>query len=107
MGDQIGTFESKRWGKVIAYRDAYAYDNSLAVSLVSWDSEMEMNVPLSTLSVHVETSPDLGPNCFYAKDWSENAGLAKEALASGLFKVREDLPPVKTGFVIARVWEIA
>jgi hypothetical protein len=39
-------------------------------------------------------------------DWSENTGVVVEALASGLFKVREDLEPAASGYIEAAVWEL-
>jgi hypothetical protein len=51
-------------------------------------------------------SADLPKDCFYVKDWSENERIAEEALASGLFKVREDLPMASSGHVVAEVWQL-
>jgi len=103
---QIGTFESERWGAVKVWRDAYTIDNSLAITLTVWNRDPGLDAPLATLSVHTDASANLPPNCFYAKEWSENEELAAEALESGLFRVREDLPPVITGYTSADVWEV-
>jgi hypothetical protein len=104
----IGTFNSKRWGKVTVLRSTYGSPQGpVAVVLQHEDGE-----PLATLSVNMykpecsEDSRDLPPNCFYAKDWSENEEIAREALASGLFRIPENLPPARSGFVVAEAWEI-
>lgn len=103
---QIGSFDSKRWGKVIAYRDSYAFDNTLAVTLVSWNKEDEFYEPLTTLSVHLDASESLPKDHFYVKMWSENEVIAQEALTSGLFEVATEFPPAVGGFVVAPVWRI-
>jgi len=100
--DLIGSFESKRWGTVKMWRDAYLHDDTLAVTLTTIGGE-----PLATLSVHLDTSAELPENCFYVKAWSENREIADEAWASGLFKRRTDIPAGHTGLVTAEVWEIA
>jgi len=104
----IGSFVSARWGRVVVWRATYgAADGPVAVVLRRANDE-----PLATLSVNMYTpdcsrdSRDLPPDCFYVKGWSENESLAAEALESGLFKVRNDLPAAHAGFVTAPVWEI-
>jgi hypothetical protein len=102
----IGTFQSPRWGKVIAHREAYP-GGAAAVLLLCEDGE-----PLAKLSVNMyrpvcsHDSRDLPPGCFYMKDWAENAEIAVEAVESGLFKARDDLPSAASGFVWADVYEI-
>lgn len=91
---------SQRWGKVVVSTTKYA-DGALAVLLTTSDDDL-----LARLSVNTDESTKLPPLCFYAKDWSENAKLAEEALDSGLFRVREDIYPVGSGFVYADCWEI-
>lgn len=105
---QIGGFTSHRWGPVIAWRATYgAADGPLAVLLLRANGER-----LATLSVNMyepECSRDsrhLPPDCFYVKQWSENESLAAEALASGLFIERPDLPVAHSGHVTAPVWQI-
>lgn len=98
------TFESAKWGTVKVLRGMY-HNGTLAVHLTSRNPEDEYDDPLATLSVNFDHSVDLPANCFHVKDWSENAELAEEAMASGLFKRREDLPPFHSGFVVSEVWE--
>lgn len=105
---QIGTFTSKRWGKVRVLRASYGANGPMAIVLQMADGE-----PLATLSVNMyrpECSHDsaaLPQDCFYVKQWSENEQIATEALASGLFKQRNDLPVAASGYVTAPVWQIA
>jgi hypothetical protein len=105
---KIGSFRSSRWGRVDAWRATYLGENGpTAVTLTLQDGE-----PLATLSVNMyqpecsHDSSDLPPDCFYVKQWSENETLAAEALESGLFTVRDDLPAARSGFVSAPVWQI-
>lgn len=99
---KIGTFQSKEWGTVVALRATYqGPDGPTAVVLQGEDGE-----PLTTLSVNLDGSEGLPPNCFYMKDWTENAEIAAEAKRSGLFKYRDDIPTEQSGFVTADAWEI-
>jgi hypothetical protein len=105
----IGAFNSKKWGRVTVMCAAYGdVDGPLAVILNDEDGQR-----LATLSVNMggpdcsQDSRDLPQNCFYVKRWSENEQLASEAYASGLFKLRADLPAAASGFVTAPVWQIA
>jgi hypothetical protein len=83
----------------------YRYDNGrMAVELFDGDG-----LPYATLSVNLPDAPELGPNEFYAKTWSENAPLRQPALDSGLFEDtgrRWPLSYVRTGFVEAEVWRL-
>ena len=104
----IGNFTSKRWGPVRVSRATYgSAKGPLAIILTTDDGE-----PLATLSVNLyrpdcsHDSTDLPKGCFYVKEWSENEELAAEASASGLFKLRDDLPRGHSGFVSAPVWEL-
>lgn len=94
------TFESREWGTVEVHEGEYTGGN-LAVQLLLPGGE-----PLAKLSVNLPESKNLPPRCFYGKDWSENLVISAEALRSGLFKIREDLPIAITGFVWANAWEI-
>lgn len=103
----VGTFQSRRWGKVTVLRGHYQRaDGPVAVQLVT-DAG-----PLATLSVNMyrpECSHDssrLPADCFYVKQWEENEAIADEAFASGLFALREDLGTAQSGFVTAPVWQI-
>lgn len=105
----IGSFQSKRWGKVSALSGSYGGpEGPLAVVLECEDGE-----PLATLSVNMykptcsADSRDLPADCFYVKRWSENEELSADALASGLFTERNDLGMAEGGFVEAPVWQIA
>lgn len=104
----IGTYRSRQWGRVNVLRATYGSANGpTAVMLTCEDGE-----PLATLSVNMyrpecsHDSTDLPADCFYAKEWSENESIAAEAISSGLFVRRDDLPKAKSGFVSARVWQI-
>ncbi len=104
----VGTFQSKRWGKVIVQTGNYgSASGPLAVVLLLEDGE-----PLANLSVNMYTpqcsrdSRDLPAGCFYAKDYGGQDEIAQEALESGMFKERDDLPEASSGFVMAPVWEL-
>lgn len=106
---KIGTFESARWGKVIASKATYERaDGPLAIVLQTENGE-----PLATLSVNMyrpecsHDSRDLPAGCFYAKDYGGQEEIAAEALASGLFRERDDLPTAYSGYVSAPAWELA
>jgi hypothetical protein len=75
-------------------------DGNLAISLS--DSS---GFPLAKLSVNL---PDnaylLSENQFFAKTYSENAEIAKDALASGLFRQTNTI--VRNGWVECPIWEI-
>lgn len=107
--NHIGTFQSAKWGTVCVLRASYGgATGPLAVVLLCANGE-----PLATLSVNMyepecsRDSQDLPPDCFYVKQWSENETLAAEALQSGLFTQRPDLPPARSGFIEAPVWQLA
>ena len=104
----VGKFQSARWGTVVALRAHYcSADGPTAIVLETADGE-----PLGKLSVNMykpycsHDSRDLPDDCFYVKRWSENEEIAVEALASGLFIERPDLPQATSGEVSAPVWEI-
>lgn len=96
----IGTVKT-HLGLAVAYREAYAL-GGLAIRLL----DSETSELIATLSVWVEETPSLPANHFYAKEWSENARIAAECLASGLFALAPEFPVVSTGFVTTRVWRI-
>lgn len=104
----IGTFTSRRWGAVRVMRGTYlSADGPTAIALTTDDGDL-----LATLSVNMyrpecsQDSRDLPRDCFYAKTWSENEDLAAEALAAGLFRLRDELATSSSGFVEAPVWQI-
>jgi hypothetical protein len=93
----IGSFTSARWGRVEAHRREYALGGS-AVVLIDSDGAR-----LATLSTRLE-GPTPGWPRFWAKAWSENEELAREALVSGLF--RDTGVRRRSGFVEAQLWEV-
>jgi hypothetical protein len=105
---KLGTFKSKRWGGVLVLAGKYgAVSGPTAIVLQTDNGE-----PLTTLSVNMyrpecsHDSSDLPADCFYVKQWGGNEDLAQEALASGIFKQRDDMPEASSGFVTAPVWQI-
>lgn len=105
---QIGSFSSRRWGHVRVLQGHYEGPSGpVAIVLQTNDGE-----PLTTLSVNMyrpecsQYSKDLPADCFYVKQWGGNEELAQEALASGLFSERDDLPEASSGFVAAPAWQI-
>ncbi len=106
--NRIGTFKSVQWGTITISRSTYGDQHGpTAVMLFCEDGE-----PLATLSVNMyrpecsEDSRDLPAGCFYVKTWGGNEDLWPEALASGMFAQREDLPHAASGFVTAPAWQI-
>ena len=104
----IGTFTSKRWGIVRVMRGHYERaDGPTAIQLCSVHGE-----PIATLSVNLympecsADSKDLPADCFYVKTYGGHEGIAAEALASGIFIVREDIPDARSGFVTVPAWQI-
>jgi len=109
MTTLIGSFISAEWGKVLVGTDHYGGKGGpLAVLLLEREGQH-----LATLSVNMyrpecsHDSRDLPKDCFYVKEWGENAQLAQEAYNSGLFLLRPDLPKAYSGFVSAPVWQLA
>lgn len=106
---RIGSFHSKRWGAVEVMRSTYdGPKGPTAIVLFTPKGQQ-----LATLSVNMycpecsHDSSELPKDCFYAKTWSENETLAREALASGLFTARDDMEQASSGFVTAPVWQLA
>lgn len=67
--------------------------------------EDEFGSPITKLSVNLPDSAYLlNDNQFFAKTYSENEELAKDALASGFFKQTNTI--VKNGWVSCPIWEI-
>lgn len=107
-GQHVGTFQSRRWGRVHVQRATYDSATGPTAVVLTLDG----GEPLGKLSVNMyrpecsHDSKDLPADCFYAKTWSENEELAVDAMASGLFVRRDDLPKASSGFVDASVWQI-
>lgn len=93
-------FPTRDWGTVLLRTMDYNL-GGMAVRAESAEGE-----PIAALSVWVEQTPTLPPNCFYLKDWSENERIAEDLMRSGWVKPRRDLPGVLTGFVAAEVYEL-
>ncbi len=106
---KIGEFRSARWGHVDVHRTTYGGPKGPAAVVLTLDN----GEPLATLSVNMyrpecsHDSSDLPADCFYVKQWSENEVIALDAMQSGLFKLRDDLPIASSGFVTAPAWQIA
>lgn len=105
----FGTFNCTCWGKVTASRGNYGgHQGPVAVVLTLDNGE-----PLTTLSVNMyrpecsHDSKDLPNDCFYVKTWGGNETIAEDALKSGLFIERSDLPMAESGYVEAPVWQLA
>lgn len=90
-------FISPTWGLVEVCVMRY-HNDALAVKLVN----REDGSPIATLSVNVEGSKRLPAGYFWAKTWAENAGVAREALASGIFK--DTGGRMRLSFVDAQLW---
>ena len=92
-------FQTSSYGVARVVTSKYN-DGNLAVLLND-----ESGSPLAKLSVNL---PDcdiyLAENQFFAKTYSENAEIAEDALASGLFK--QTTISVKNGWVTLPIWEI-
>lgn len=107
MENLIGMFDSKDYGRVLAIRATYESPDGPTAVMLESDGEA-----ICTLSVNMykpewsQDSKDLPKDCFCAKNWSENAQIAKDAANSGLFVLRADLPEARSGFVSAPVWQI-
>jgi hypothetical protein len=106
---KIGSFMSPRWGHVDVIRASYGGPNGpVAIVLTSPDDP----APIATLSVNMyrpecsQDSRDLPPDCFYVKQWGGQEEVAADALASGLFIERPDLPVAESGYVTAPAWQL-
>ena len=76
------SFPTRDFGTMTVVTSTYQNGDALAVELVQEDGE-----PFTMLSVNIPKSAHLlGPNEFFAKTWSENGEVAKDALASKVFR---------------------
>jgi len=92
-------FKTSSFGTAHVKTATYS-DGNLAVLL-----EDEFGSPLTKLSVNLPDSAHLlAQNQFFAKTYSENEEIAKDALASGLFTQTNTV--VKNGWVTCPIWEI-
>lgn len=95
MANEIGTFESTRFGTVTVVQSAYLPSNNTAIMLYTAEGE-----PLAKLSVNLPESNDLDPDTFYVKHWGENEMLWQDAHDSGLFNTAlVHIPPANSGHV--------
>ena len=101
MKDKVEIGKIRFCGEEITLMAGRYTTGSLAVFGLCREGE-----PWGTLSVNFPESATLPPNCFYIKDWTENAGWAAAAVASGWFKPRKDLLTVISGFVWSSAWEV-
>lgn len=85
-------------GEVLTIETATYEDGSIAVLAVDADG-----LPYATLSVRM---PDGKPpdGVFYLKTWSENAGVARSFMESGLIE-RAIWPVAWSGFITAQAWK--
>ena len=84
----------------VAHVETTRYSNgNLAVLLKD-----EYGYPLTKLSTSLDCDIELAENQFFAKTYSENAEIAEDALASGLFK--QTTISVKNGWMTYPIWEI-
>lgn len=89
-------------GEAIVHLTKYAADGSLAVEL----RDAKDGEPIARLSAHMPNARPLPPECFYMKDWSENMKIARDAVQSGWFRIRHDLPIAVSGHVWADAFEV-
>ena len=74
-------FQSRMFGRVKLLRDSYT-NGGLAIVLVAEQNEDDV---ITTLSVNLpDHTHRLQLDEFFPKTWSENAEIAREALASGV-----------------------
>ena len=112
MPQLIGQFKSAQYGVVKVLKSFYESNGALAIVLVSFDHDVQGWTKLCALSVNMDHGQDglqsheLPAKHFYVKNYSEQEDIAKEALASGLFKETK-LPPIASGFIVAPVWRLA
>lgn len=87
-------FYTRAHGAIHIKESLYAESEALAVYLEDGNGEL-----LTKLSVHLPKSSKLPSNCFYMKWWSENYFIAMDAVQSGWFKVRTDIPNAASGHI--------
>lgn len=104
----LRTFNSREFGLVRIETKTYAGNGALAIELWEHPGDTEpWDAPICKLSVNIpERVKDLPPNCFFLKDWSENAEIALAAKRSGWFRRREDVRPAECGWITAEAWEL-
>lgn len=104
MEAKLGTFKSARWGQVTVYKGEYLHKGG---PTAIWLTTGPTHEPLAKLSVNLEgLSENLPKAQFFAKTYSENEGIAREALASGLFRVVNPSAVIRGHEVVFPLWEI-
>ena len=79
---QALSFPTRRFGTATVVMQTYEHGGNRAVELVDGNGE-----PIFMLSVNLpESSHLLREREFFVKTWSENAEIAEDALASGMFR---------------------
>ncbi len=92
------SFSTASFGKVTARFESYTNGGTMAVEI--YDEEDDF---VTMLSVNLpEFQSELASNEFFAKIWSENEEIARDALASGVFKDTGR----RVGFINAPVWKL-
>ena len=92
------TFPTRDCGTLTVRKVIYDTNEALAVEL-----DDEHGERFAVLSVNIpEDTHLLGPNEFFAKTWSENERVAKDALASGIFRYTGR---TSDDIVNAQIWE--
>jgi hypothetical protein len=104
---RLGTFPSARWGTVTVMQSTYeAEDGPTAIMLHNASGEKLTNLSVNMYPPECQRdSRELARDCFYVKTW-DSPELVAEALASGLFRARPDLPECKSGYVSAPAWQL-
>jgi hypothetical protein len=91
------SFETRLCGTANIVTNTYQHGGKLSVELVADSGE-----PIAMLSVNMtECSHLLSDGEFFAKTWSENALIADDALASGIFR---DTGRRSSDIVNAPIW---
>lgn len=79
----------------------YRNGNGLAVAL------MDEEGPFAIISVNFPPhSATLPPNVFYVKHWSENEPIVPQLMAQNIIRLRDDIPPIQSGFVVSDAYEL-
>ena len=93
------SFSTRYFGRANISTSTYKNSGKIAVELVD-----DCGEPITVLSVNVpERSHLLHDNEFFAKTWSENEEIAKDALASGIFR---DTGRTSDDVLNAKIWAL-
>ena len=94
---KVLSFPTRQFGTAIVQKLAYQKGDHLAVQLDDENGE-----GLATLSINIpESAHLLGKDEFFAKTYSENETIARDALASGIFR---DTGRTSGGALDAPIW---